>query len=191
MPNHISNKVKIIGSDEEIKEVIEFIKIDEEGVGTIDFSKITPMPKWVYGSNREVISITRGDEEKWGRENTCLEWMRRNWGTKWGAYSQPDLRNTEDTIYFQTAWNGVPELIQKVAWIFPNVILEYSFADEDLGSRNCGIYQFKENEILKEVHYESLTKEAYDLAFELVENGEIPEWYKFNESTGTYECVED
>lgn len=38
--------------------------------------------------------------------------------------------------------------MQKIAWIFPNVIIEYSYADEDLGS---SIYQFKENEILKEI----------------------------------------
>lgn len=191
MPNHISNKVKVVGTKEEIREVLEFIKIDDEGVGTIDFNKITPMPKWVYGSNPEVIGISRGDEEKWGRENTALAWMRRNWGTKWGAYSQPDSRNTEDAIFFQTAWNGTPDLIQKIAWIFPNVIIEYSFADEDLGSSNCGFYRYKENEVLEEIQYDSRSKEAYELAFDLVERGEVPEWYKFNEITGTYEHVED
>lgn len=191
MPNHISNKVKFVGLVEEVKEVLEFIRNDEEGVGTIDFNKITPMPKWVYGSSPEIIGISCGDEEKWGRENTALEWMRRNWGTKWNAYGQSDSRNTEDTIYFQTAWNGVPDLIQKIAWIFPNVIIEYSFADEDLGSGNCGIYHFKESETLEKIEYAPLSKEAYELAFELVENGEIPKWYKFDDDTGTYECVED
>jgi hypothetical protein len=191
MSNHISNKLTIIGTDEEVKEVFEFIKIDKEGIGTIDFDKITPMPKWVYGSSEDVIGIRSTDEDKWGAENTSLNWARKNWGTKWGAYSQPDSRNTNNTIFFQTAWNGVPKLIQKIAWIFPNIIVEYSFADEDLGSSNCGIYRFKENEILDEIHYGSCTKEAYELAFDLVECGETPHYYKFNTETNTYEYIEN
>ncbi|MFD1385703.1 hypothetical protein ACFQ4Z_02745 [Oceanobacillus oncorhynchi subsp. oncorhynchi] len=190
MPNHISNKLKIIGSDSETKEVLDFVKIDEIGTG-IDFNKITPMPKWIYGNSPDVIGIGLEDEKKWGKENTSLEWARNNWGTKWGAYGQPDNRNTEDTIYFQTAWNGVPNLIQKIAWLFPNVIVEYSFADEDLGSTNCGFYRFKENEILEEISYDFLSKEAYELAFELVEHGEVPHYYKFDENAGTYKIMDE
>jgi hypothetical protein len=191
MPNHISNKLKIIGTGEQVKEVMEFIKDDSEGVGTIDFNKITPMPRWVYGSSPDIEGIRRSDEEKWGSENTSLNWARRHWGTKWNAYSQPDSRNTKDTIYFQTAWNGVQELIQKIAWIFPNITIEYSFADEDLGSSNNGILRFKGNEVLEEIEYPSLSKEAYELAFDLVESGKIPAWYKFNEKINTYEEVEE
>ncbi|MFD0713209.1 hypothetical protein [Paenibacillus sp. GCM10027626] len=171
MPDHISNKLRIIGTNEQVKEVMEFIKYDSEGIGTIDFNKITPMPRWVYGSSPDVMGISLSDEKKWGRENTSLGWARQHWGTKWNAFSQPDTRNTEDTLYFQTAWNGVPDIIQKIAWIFPNVTLEYSFANEDLGSSNCGIYRFKENEVLEEIHYQSGSKEAYELAFDLAENG--------------------
>lgn len=190
MPNHISNKLKVIGTNKQIKEVLDFIKIDEIGAG-IDFNKITPMPKWVYGSNPDVHGISMTDEEKWGEENTSLNWARRNWGTKWCGYQQPDSRNTEDTIYFQTAWSGIPELIQKIAWIFPDVVIEYSFADEDLGSSNCGYYQFKESEILEEMRYASQSIQAYELSFELVENGAIPDYYVFDENAGTYRLVED
>lgn len=190
MPNHITNKVKIIGSEDQVKEVIDFIKVDELGTG-IDFNKITPMPKWVYGNSPDTFGISLDDEQKWGSENTYLNWARANWGTKWVGYQQPDKRNTEDTIYFHTAWNGIPELIHKIAWIFPNVIVEYSFADEDLGSSNCGFYRFKENEVLEEIRFAIGSKEAYELAFELCKDGKVPDYYKFDEVKGSYECVED
>lgn len=190
MPNHISNKLTIIGEEQEVKEVLEFIKEDNLGLGTIDFNKITPMPKWIYGSTPDVQGISREDEEKWGKENTVLHWSIKHWGTKWNAYSQPDHRNTANTIYFQTAWSEVTNLIQKIAWIFPEVTIEYSFADEDLGS-NCGVYQFKGTEILEADRPVSLSKKAYELAFELVQEGEVPEWFKFHKEKNNYEYIEE
>ena len=51
MPNHITNKLEIIGTDEQIKKVLNYIKVEENiggendacGLGTIDFNKIIPM----------------------------------------------------------------------------------------------------------------------------------------------------
>ncbi|MCM3704033.1 hypothetical protein [Paenibacillus macerans] len=190
MPNHITNKVKIIGTEEQVNEVLEFIKNDELDVGTIDFNKITPMPKWVYGNSPDIYGISSKDEMWWGEDNTSLGWARKHWGTKWNAYGQPDERSSKDTVYFKTAWNGVPNLIQKIAWIFPEIEIEYSFADEDLGSSNCGIYRFKYDEVEEEIHYLSRSKEAYELAFDLVHEG-IPKWYVFDPDTNTYEYKDD
>ncbi len=44
MPNHVANHIKFIGEPERIKEVLEAIKNDEIGIGSIDFNKIIPMP---------------------------------------------------------------------------------------------------------------------------------------------------
>ncbi|MDR0269618.1 hypothetical protein [Paenibacillus sp.] len=74
MPNHITNKIKLIGTEEQIKEVFEYMKHDEIGAGSIDFNKITPMPKWVYGNSPGIIGISLSDERKWGEENTVLGW---------------------------------------------------------------------------------------------------------------------
>jgi hypothetical protein len=190
MPNHITNKLKVAGTADQVKEVFEFIKNDEFGIGSIDFNKITPMPKWVFGNSPNVLGITLQDEKQWGEDNTSLGWARRHWGTKWNAYAQQGQRNSNDTIYFDTAWSGVPDLIRKIAWIFPEVEIEYSFADEDLGSSNCGIYRFKHSEIKENQEYESGTKEAYELAFELCREGEVPDYYTFNSEANTYEYVE-
>lgn len=81
---------------------MEFLKNDEKGIGTIDFSKITPIPRWVYDFSPDIPGISSVDEEKWGSENTILNWQKKNWETKWNAYGQPDSRSTNDTIYFLT-----------------------------------------------------------------------------------------
>ena len=45
MPNHIINIVTIKGDKDRVKEILEEIKDDEIGYGSIDFNKIDPMPK--------------------------------------------------------------------------------------------------------------------------------------------------
>ena len=191
MPNHVTNKLTILGTKEQVKEVFDFIKIEKSeenpnvyGMGTIDFNKITPMPKWVFSG-----ILGREDEEKYGKENCWYDWCCKNWGTKWNAYGQPNKGNTENTICFETAWDGVPDLIQKLAWIFPNVIIEYSYSDEDFGY-NVGKYRFRDTETLEEYLPVGGSKEAYELAFEV--NGSTPEDYDmvFNKDINNYEYIE-
>lgn len=183
MPNHITNKLKLIGNKEEVKKVLDFIKDDESEYGIIDFNKITPMPKWVFSEN-----LGQKEREKYGEENCWLDWCRNNWGTKWNAYSQ-EFNELTNTITFDTAWNGVPELMSKLAWIFPNVTFEYCYADEDIGS-NVGKYTFKDTEVLGG-YIESDTKESYDLAFEIKGISPKEYGYVFNEEINKYEYQEE
>ena len=67
------------------------------------------------------------------------DWSIKNWGTKWNAYytSVSMLSDTTAEINFDTAWSGVPDIIQKLIEMFPSLKFEYLFADEDMGY-NCG-----------------------------------------------------
>lgn len=56
MPNWVQNNLKFDASDEEMQNILEAIKDDEAGIGSIDFNKITPMPeslKIECGSNTD------------------------------------------------------------------------------------------------------------------------------------------
>lgn len=190
MPNHIANRLKIIGTPESVNAVLNFIKIEKSeennefyGIGTIDFNKITPCPPWVFKEN-----LDREHEEKYGKENCWYEWNIKNWGTKWNAYNQTNEDKSPDTICFETAWSGVPKLIEKIAWIFPNVELQYEFADEDLGY-NVGRYNFKDTEI-EDNSPESHSKEAYELAFDLKDIDFEDYGYAYDETEQTYVYVE-
>jgi len=44
MPNHVTNLLTISGDAQQIQALMESIKSDEHGIGTIDFERITPMP---------------------------------------------------------------------------------------------------------------------------------------------------
>lgn len=45
MPNHVKNIITLRGNEQEIRRMLEQIKSDEFGVGTVDFDKIIPMPE--------------------------------------------------------------------------------------------------------------------------------------------------
>ena len=45
MPNHVTNRLNLIGEQTRIDELLDRIKNDELGRGTIDFNKIIPMPE--------------------------------------------------------------------------------------------------------------------------------------------------
>ena len=166
MPNHITNRLTIEGQNGDVKAIMESIKGEKT---RLDFSKVIPMPE--------------------GLEETgyiyWYDWAIANWGTKWNAYGSPDDRDTDDTIYFETAWSGVPIILKALSEKYPNVKFIYAWADEDTGC-NVGTAT-AENGNVEINTLENSSKEAYDLAFEL--NPENKEYYQL--VNGQYEYVEE
>ena len=100
---------------------------------------------------------------------TWYKWSIANWGTKWGAYSQNDKRDTENTIYFQTALNAPLKVIKKLSELFPLVLIELTYADEDSGS-NAGRVCYKAGVETQWFKPQSQSKAAYEIYFELNPN---------------------
>ena len=71
MPNYCSNYLKIEGTENAVKELLQLVKSDES---IFDFEKIIPMPDYIY----------RGplgpEEEKIYSENNWYNWSCDNWG---------------------------------------------------------------------------------------------------------------
>lgn len=67
------------------------------------------------------------------------DWSCANWGTKWNAYNTylETIDEYSVVLSFQTAWCGVPQIIEKLTEMFPTFIFDYKYADEDMG-QNCG-----------------------------------------------------
>jgi hypothetical protein len=77
--------------------------------------------------------------EKYGA-TSWYDWRIQNWGTKWNAYSTYVMETaytTEYVIFFQTAWNGVEPIIEKLVSMFPELDFDYKYAEEDF-SYNTG-----------------------------------------------------
>lgn len=142
MANHIRNFVKFSGDQKQIDDLFESIKGEEGRI--LDFNKITPMPRWIYGSQPDVTGIRQEDYEKYGRENTSIDWAYTNWGTKWNAY---DAERKGNEMQFETANGAVPQLMQKLAWIYPKVLIEYEFYDStNPFGGNRYMYTFKDTD---------------------------------------------
>lgn len=190
MPRNVMNKIQINGTEEQVQEVFRFLQDDEMGAGSIDFRKITPMPQWVYGSSPDEMEFTEETEMKWGEENLAHGWGKLHWGTKWNAYGLADKRNGQgNAIHFQTAWDGIPTLMQKIAWIFPDIEVEYWFASEDIGSSGNGYYRFRKEKTLEKRTNAAFTKEAYEFWFDVW--GGMPAYIRYNSATDNYEHLSE
>ena len=71
MPNHITNKITIISKQERINEILETIKHDEHGLGSIDFNKIIPMPDNIFRGD-----IGKKEKEFYGNYAKNWTWIR-------------------------------------------------------------------------------------------------------------------
>lgn len=150
MPNHITTRIKITGDLEAVKRVLNKIKNDEFGMGTIDFEKIIPMPKNIFKGNLGVR-----ERELYGNNN-WYDWSVANLGTKWNAYGfDPNTDySKEKELKFLTAWSAPHPVIAKLSEMFPSVKLEHEWADEDIGM-NCGRHVYYDGERIEEYYPES------------------------------------
>ncbi|MDR0851744.1 MAG: hypothetical protein LBN36_04565 [Clostridiales Family XIII bacterium] len=193
MPNHITNEIRIEADPKRIHAILESIKNDLYGFGTIDFNKIIPVPqelnirpdsymdkaieiyavmqengitytdnghyeivdlgamnmtfayfKEQYGSAIEedpaIIEfghICHDNKEQHGAAS-WYEWCQNAWGTRWNAFGfeyYPKVSEGMDTIMFDTAWSGVPQVLAKLSQDYPETMIHYRWAGEDIGNK--------------------------------------------------------
>lgn len=228
MPNHIKNRIKFIGDDNRIKELVErystfheseprksydgnliymkdgdvgwwdeekgiFSQRDKEGVHDIpegfiqdfipeytsmpDFKKVIPPP------NNDAYNDLPNQREAEKSPNWWYTWNIENWGTKWNGYS--NVKFSDNEYEFQTAWNPASKIVEEIHENFPDVRIDFTYADEDSGYK-CGKVIF-ENGIMYANVPNGGSKEAYEIYFEL--NPEDRENYELID--GNYEYKED
>ena len=120
------------------------------------------------------------------------DWAVKNWGTKWNAYGFDDFEIDPkgNTLSFLTAWDSVPEVLTVLSERFPDVNLSYKYADEDIGC-NVGEMTFQNGDVIEEYIPQNQSKEAYELAFEVMESSASDYDLVFNEESQEYEYHED
>ncbi len=159
MPNHITNRIKLFGDESDIRRLMEAVKNDEYGIGTLDFEKIIPMPDNIYRG-----PLGKAEMELYG-ENNWYDWSIANRGTKWGAYGYEkgvDYSENGNSLRFLTAWSAPHPVIEKLAEMYPSVRLEHEWADEDIGS-NCGRRVYYDGECVEE-YYPDYGKTSLEFA---------------------------
>ena len=158
MPNHIYNVVTFDCPHERAAEILQAVEMEVCGLGSIDFEKLIPMPEDVYRG-----PLGMKEMEQYPGDKNWYDWSINNWGTKWNAYGYDYLPQKEDALVFNTAWSSVPKVISALSEKYPEVTMDYCWADEDFGS-NTGRLQFKNGEVIDGYIPADQSPEAYEFA---------------------------
>ncbi len=184
MPNHVTNILSFEDIPyEQIKEILEAIKNDEYGIGSIDFNKIIPMPENIFRGNL-------GTEERklYGSDN-WYDWSIENWGTKWNGYDFAPFEEGQRSIEFNTAWATVLPVIEALSEKYPDAVIKIRWSDEDFGY-NVGEREYQNGESIYEYEPEGGSKAAYELAADIHDYDLAEEGYRLSEDGTTYEYVD-
>lgn len=129
--HYVMNLLNLLGDRNRIFSVLETIKRDRLGVGSVDFNKIVP------------FSIGH-------REAVPASWGNQKWGTRWNTitdYSFDVIEPIEESehnfqIVFVTAENAVLPIVKQLSKQNPDLLFVYSWAEDTLTDEKCGKYLY-------------------------------------------------
>ena len=123
------------------------------------------------------------NELKYGSQ-TWYQFHIQEWGSKWNSYNSEMAE--DNTIEFNTAWTNVKPVVLALSQEFPDIEINYRWADEDIGI-NMGDVTFKNGECVDEISFDNDSKEAIEFAADMWGIDLEEEGFVFNEKSGTYE----
>jgi hypothetical protein len=186
MPNYVTNTLRIDGvSAERATEILDAVKDDALGRGSMDFNKIISMPDHIFRGN-----LGQKEREIYGKNN-WYDWSCANWGTKWNAANHTDEPVAEGTTStrFDTAWSYPEPAMQRLSEMFPDARFFCRWADEDIGA-NVGEHLWQDGELLDWDIPKSKSKEAYEMAADIM-GAELSDYDLFyDEDIGNYRYME-
>lgn len=182
MPNHVTNRIHLIGDQKRIDGLMEAVRYENQPLGTMDFNKIIPMPNNIFRG-----SLGQRELQLYGKNN-WYDWSIANWGSKWNSFSPQPLE--KNTLTFSTAWSNVMPILEALAQQYPDLDIEYRWADEDIGC-NVGMASFSGGEMTSLHFPEVQSKEAFEMAAEIRGIQLADYCLSYNEEIGTYEYDEN
>lgn len=157
------------GDDKKLKQMLSYPWVVDEKIKTCEelcnyFLRRTP--------NLIELGKTYVENlEKYGA-TTWYDWCCDNWGTKWNAC---EPWTDVNAFGFQTAWSNVSNLMVIVSERFPDIEMNYAWADEDFGY-NVGRMTIKNGKIIKRYIPTGGSDEAYELATDILGYDARDEW---------------
>jgi len=115
----------------EILEAVRYDKIGLPGIGSVDFSKIIPIPEHIYQGNLGSRNIRRYVNNNW------IDFCTAHWGSLWNSFGYEEFPPYEtgcDTVRFLTAGNEVRPVIKALSERFPDAKFIYRWSDENIGA---------------------------------------------------------
>lgn len=123
---------------------------DQHAPYVFDFNSIKPYPEIFRQMDRDHEIMTQeeyakkypdanksitgkvGDYYYDGFNSGGYQWCNRNWGTKWGAVA-PVWVPLLKTMFFDTAWSPVMEIVGEIHKRFPDVLIRYEYYEAGSG----------------------------------------------------------
>ena len=158
MPNHVTSVITLYGDESRIKTMLEEIKNDEIGLGSVDFNKILPMPDNIYRGNLGTQELTKYGDNNW------YDWSNANWGTKWNACDTYYDSDTGTCVEFETAWCPPMPVIEKIFKDNPGCEIKFTSYDEDY-TGHYELFHDKNNEIYESTYWVDECANDYEGVF--------------------------
>lgn len=180
----VRNILNVQGGGAKAAALLDFIADRRHGRGSIDFNKITPMPPWVYRQPANLALL-----EKYGEENCSRGWCLAHWGTPQNALRPEKSAREYDggsAIRFDTEDRDVRELVRKLSLVFKDLLLDYLWASEDVGS-SVGAAQYRDGEAVLEFIPAPGTRAAVEKSLDILGGRAADYGLTFNPATGNYE----
>lgn len=148
MPNWVKTNLTFRGSDEDVQKIKELVFTEiKDDVLEFDFNKVVPYPTRENCPEEFKIDESKNITDEFGIHNNeagievipehpyldWWKWNREKWGTKWNAC---DAKWFCNEVWFDTAWSFCEPVVVELSKQFPNVLIEFKYADENIGS-NC------------------------------------------------------
>lgn len=127
--------------------------------------------------------------EKYGCPN-WYDWCVSNWNTKWNAYQCVPVAASDRRLEFLTAWSCVPAIVKAISEKAPQIRIGYAWADENIGY-NVGKIVVMDGKLLEENIPEGGSKEAYEMAAEILSEDLSDLGFRLTEDGSTYEYAEE
>lgn len=146
-----------LGNFAKIDKMLRYAWVKREGIktrGELLDHLLGEMPDiYQYGKELHRLDALYGCHD-W------YEWSLEYWGVKWNAC---DARREGNILIYETPWDGVPYLMLMVSEKFPEVTMDYEFADENFGY-NTARYTFVGGEVVAEYEPTDNTIESRQLS---------------------------
>jgi hypothetical protein len=219
MPNHITNRLTIIGTEEQVKQVREAIKGEREEQ-FIDFNKIAPIPKELENTQSPLTIISQeeydiqekriadgnisDDEKNWGLSRGLTQKLAIEYQMKFGYAEWYGWQNANwgtkwnaysqtdinaNVIEFQTAWSTPYSLLVNLSKLFPEITFEVRYSDEDFG-HNVGEFTLFGGEEMDSNIPDGGSDEAYEMAMD-IQYGGADGYFDCNKEIFTDDYIEE
>ena len=180
----VQNILHVQGGSAQAAALFDFIADRRYGRGSVDLSRITPMPPWVYRQPTNLDLLA-----KYGEENCSRGWCLQNWGVDQNTLRPQKSAGDYDggtSVRFQTADRDVRELIRKLSLVFKDLYMDYLWASEDAGSL-VGAAQYRDGEALIEFIPAPGSRAAIEKALDILGAKASDFGLVYNPTLGSYE----